>query len=563
MVLLLLGKIKSFYVETAIVIVNRPSLHIFSIQEGRALKVNYLIGTDIGTSGTKSILMDTAGHLISQDLEEYNVLTPHPLWAEQWPDVWINAVKVSIRKTVAQAHIDPQDIKGMGISGLYGGSGVPLDAEMNPVRPDLIWMDRRAQEETEWVKQHIDNIRLTTITGNDIVDPYYGYTKILWIKNHEPENWRKIHLFLPPNNYAIYQLTGKVSIDHSAAGNIGGLYDINTHSWSEEMLEAMHIPAHMMPTPIVDSTTIVGGLTAEAAHELGLTPGTPIVSGGVDVGAANLGMGVFKPGKYVAAIGSSMNAALVSKKPINLQKLIVWPYPYDSEHLVYNFSGSATAGAITKWFRDNLGEKEVESQTNGGDNAYAALNKKSENIIPGSEGLIVLPYFMGERAPIWNPDAKGLIFGLSLFHTKAHLYHAFQEAVCYALRHSIESTGRDLGDYIIIAGGVTHSPQWVQMFADVTGYAVRTPLENAEANLGDVMLAGIGTGLLTVEDVQKWSILGKRMTPDPIRHDIYSKYYDLYRKLYLDLQEDMHDLSEVDKNAHHLMSKKIDHHDNY
>lgn len=507
--------------------------------------MNYLIGTDIGTSGTKSILMDTEGHLIAQDLEEYDVLTPKPLWAEQWPDVWVKGVKDSIRAVVKAAKLNPEDIKGIGISGLYGGSGVPLDEHMKPVRPDLIWMDRRAQAETDWVKSHISPERLTEITGNDVADPYYGYTKILWIKNHEPENWQKIRLFLPPNNYAIYELTGQISIDHSAAGNLGGLYDINTNTWSQEMLDAMGIPASMMPDSIVDSTTIVGGLTAEAAADLGLKPGTPIVPGGVDVGAANIGMGVFEPGRYVAAIGSSMNAALVSETPIKGQGLIVWPYPYDSKHLVYNFSGSATAGAITKWFRDNLGEKEVQDQAAGGVNAYVALDELSKDISVGSDGLIVLPYFMGERAPVWNSDAKGLIFGLSLVHTKAHLYHAFQEAVCYALRHSIESTGRDLGDYIVIAGGVTNSKRWVQMFADVTGYAVRTPIEDAEANLGDVMLAGLGTDTLTVDDVQKWQVLGPKVEPDPKRHEAYNKYYALYRKLYQDLEGDMHTLTEI------------------
>ncbi|MTV81488.1 FGGY-family carbohydrate kinase [Secundilactobacillus folii] len=515
--------------------------------------MQYLIGTDIGTSGTKSILMDTTGKLLAQDLEEYDVLTPKPLWAEQWPDVWVKGVKDSIRAVVKESGVSPDDIKGIGISGLYGGSGVPVDADMKPVRPDLIWMDRRAQEETEWVKSHISTEKLTEITGDDVVDPYYGYTKILWIKNHEPENWRKIRMFLPPSNFAIYQLTGAVCIDHTAAGNLGGLYDINTHTWSKELLKDMGIPESMMPEPIVDSTTIVGGITKEAAADLGVNEGTPVVSGGVDVGAANVGMGVFEPGRYVAAIGSSMNAALVSKDPIKGQGLIVWPYPYKSENLVYNFSGSATAGAITKWFRDNLGEKEVAEQENGGDNAYVALGKEAHDISVGSDGLVVLPYFMGERAPVWNSDAKGMIFGLSLVHTKAHLFHAFQEAVCYALRHSIESTGRDLGDYIVIAGGVTNSPDWVQMFADVTGYAVRTPIENAEANLGDVMLAGLGTGILTVNDVQKWQVLGDKIEPNKRRHEAYNKFYKLYRQLYKDLEGDMHTLTQITKESEALL----------
>lgn len=507
--------------------------------------MKYLIGTDIGTSGTKSILMDTNGKLLAQDLEEYDVLTPKPLWAEQWPNVWLKGVKDSIREVVKKSGVDAKNIVGVGISGLYGGSGIPVDKNMEPVRPDLIWMDRRAAKETEWVKQNVDLARLSEITGNDVVDPYYGYTKVLWIKNHEPENWQKTKLFLPPNNYVIYKLTGTVSIDYSAAGNIGGFYDINEGTWSKEMLDAMGVPMDKMPQKFVDATEIAGYLTDEVASDLGLTPHTPVIAGGVDVGAANIGMGVLEPGRYVAAIGSSMNAALVSDKPIKGKGLIVWPYPYKSRDLVYNFSGSATAGAITKWFRDNFAGLEVEAQKNGGDNAYVALGKEADKLPAGSEGLVVLPYFMGERAPIWNSDAKGTIFGLSLVHTKAHVYHAFQEAVCYALRHSIESTGENLGDYIVIAGGVTQSPAWVQMFADVTGYAVRTPVENAEANLGDVMLAGIATDTLTVDQVQQWQVLGDKVEPNPKNHEVYNQYYRLYRKLYTDLGTDMKELSKI------------------
>lgn len=159
--------------------------------------MDYLIGTDVGTSGTKSILMDTAGNLIAQDLQEYDVLTPRPLWAEQWPGVWLEAAKNSIRGTVEKADVDPADVKGLCVSGLYGGSGVPLDEHMEPVRPCLIWMDRRAGEQEAWVKAHVDQAKLKRITHNG-TDPYYGYTKILWIRDNDPENWAKTRLFLPP-----------------------------------------------------------------------------------------------------------------------------------------------------------------------------------------------------------------------------------------------------------------------------------------------------------------------------------------------------------------------------
>lgn len=410
--------------------------------------MNYLIGTDIGTSGTKSVLMDTSGKLIAQSLVEYDVLTPKPLWAEQWASVWLAAAKQSIKQVVTNSGVTPTDIKGIGISALYGGSGIPVDAEGKEVRPTLIWMDRRAEEQVQWVKDHIDLQKLSDITGNDVVDPYYGYTKILWIKQNEPENWAQIKELLPPDTFIVKDLTGNTAVNYSAAGNIGGVYDINENTWSDDLLAELDIPRSMMPDRLVDATEIVGTITTKAAEETGLPVGTPVIVGGVDVGAANVGMGVLEPGRYVAAIGTSMNAALVSEEPIKDQGLIVWPYPYKSEKLNYNFSGSATAGAITKWFRDNFAELEVSEQKAGGRNAYAVLSERAKDIPAGSNGLVVLPYFMGERAPVWNSDAKGVLFGLSLAHNKEHIYHAFQEAVAYALRHSIELTGQDLGDYI-------------------------------------------------------------------------------------------------------------------
>lgn len=509
--------------------------------------MNYLIGTDIGTSGAKSVLMDTTGQLIAQALVEYDVLTPKHLWAEQWAQVWLKAAKQTIQQVVEKSGVDASDIKGVGISALYGGAGVPVDENGEEVRPTLIWMDRRAEEQVEWVKNNIDLKKLSDITGNDVVDPYYGYTKILWIKDNEPENWQRIKEFLPPDTFIVKDLTGVTAVNYSAAGNIGGVYDINRGVWSDEMLAALDIPRSMMPDNLVAANEIAGHITEEAAAELGLVAGTPVIVGGVDVGAANVGMGVLEPGRYVAAIGTSMNAALVSEKPIKDKGLIVWPYPYKSQELNYNFSGSATAGGITKWFRDNFAQLDVENQKNGGPNAYVALGEQAKDIPAGSDGLVVLPYFMGERAPVWNSDAKGLLFGLSLSHSKAHVYHAFQEAVAYALRHSIELMDEDLGDYIVIAGGVTNSSDWVQMFADVTGYAVRTPVEDAEANLGDVILAGLATDTLSLDQVKEWQVLGEKVIPNPERHATYDKYFALYQKLYTDLKEDMTILSEINK----------------
>jgi len=171
------------------------------------------------------------------------------------------------------------------------------------------------------------------------------------------------------------------------------------------------------------------------------------------------------------------------------------------------------------------------------------LDKQAEKIPAGSEGLIVLPYFMGERSPVWDTYAKGVIFGLSLMHTKAHIYRAFLEAVAYSLRHTMESTGEDLGAYILLAGGVTKSKLWKQIFADVTGYSIVCPINDVEANLGDVMLAGLGTGLLTLDDVRSWQVLGDKIEPNPEMHEKYNEYYEMYHRIYNSLKGDMKAMS--------------------
>lgn len=506
--------------------------------------MKYLLGTDIGTSGTKTVLMDIKGNLISKDLQEYDVLTPKPLWAEQWPDVWLTATKASIKNAVEKSGIAPEEIKGIAISGLYGGSGIPLDENMEPIRPCMIWMDRRAEEETKWALENIGEEKLLEITHNG-ADPYYGYTKILWYKNHEPENWKKTKLFLPPNDYVIYKLTGKVAIDYSSAGNIGGIFDMNTRTWSKELMDAMGIPMSMMPENIVESTDIVGGLTAEAAAELGLCEGMPVIASGIDCGAANIGLGVFQSGRYAAAIGTSMCAALISDQPVKGKGLIVWPYLYDAKNLSYYFAGGATAGAIVKWFRNTLADLEVKEEAEGGRPAYDVLNEQAAQIPAGSEGLIVLPYFMGERSPVWDSDAKGTIVGLSLMHTKAHLYRAFLEAVAYSLKDAMLATGDDLGEYILLAGGVTKSKLWRQIFADVTGYPVVCPLQDVEANMGDVMLAGIGTGILTFEEVKKWQVLDEKIMPNPENQKKYEAYFKLYKNFYHSMKDTMKEMTEV------------------
>ncbi len=320
---------------------------------------------------------------------------------------------------------------------------------------------------------------------------------------------------------------------------------MNERKWSEELMDHMGIPKERMPQKIVESTDIVGGLTDEMAEKLGLMPNMPVIAGGIDCGAANIGLGILEPGVYAAAIGTSMCAALISDKPVKGRGLIVWPYLYNARKLSYCFAGGNTAGAIVKWFRNTIADSEYEKELAGGTNAYDILNQQAAKIPAGSEGLVVLPYFMGERSPVWDSDAKGTILGLSLTHTKGHLYRAFLEAVAYSLRDAMEASGKELGEYILIAGGVTKSAVWKQIFADVTGYPVVCPIHDTEANMGDVILAGIGTGTLTYEDVKKWQVLDEKIMPDAKNHETYNQYFNIYKSMYENLKKNMKQLSDI------------------
>ncbi len=270
--------------------------------------MDYVIGVDIGTQSTKALLVDQHGAIVAQHASSYQPDTPKPLWAEQWPAVWLKAVVECIAACVGKAKeagVAAKSIKAVCVSSLYGGSGIPVDSEMRPLYPCLIWMDRRATDQVEWVRGNIDLERLYAITGNG-VDSYYGYTKMLWLRDHEPDVWAHTRYFLPPNAYVIYMLTGEVAVDHSSAGNIGGIYDIAKRDWSDEALDMLGIPATMMPERLVESSDVVGGLLSQWAEQLGLEAGTAIVAGGVDAAVATFAAGVTRAGQHVAMIGTSM-----------------------------------------------------------------------------------------------------------------------------------------------------------------------------------------------------------------------------------------------------------------
>lgn len=497
----------------------------------------YVIGVDIGTQSTKALVLDATGSIVAGHDHEYQPDTPKPLWAEQDARVWLDAVRICIAAAIEKAadavpDFRPGQVAGLCVSSLYGGSGVPVDASGEPLHPCLIWMDRRADWQVEEVRRRLDVAALMDVTGNG-VDSYYGFTKMLWLQVHRPDVWRRARHLLPPNAYVVHQLTGTVAVDHSSAGNIGGIYDLRRRSWSVEMMESLGIRRDLMPDRLVGSSEVVGALLPAWASELGLAAGTPVVAGGVDAAVATFAAGATRPGHHVAMIGTSMCWGAVTPDIDARHGLVSMPNVVNGDRDLYAFGGAITAGAAANWFRSLFGQHGL---------SFAELDAEARAVPAGSDGLVFLPYLMGERSPIWDSRASGAFVGLNLYHGRGHLFRAVLEGVAFALRHNIE-TGRSavsaLDDVLTVVGGASRSPLWTQIIADVTGYPIRTIPRNVEAALGAGRLAALGVGL---EAGLAPATLVDEAVPDHAAQDAYGRAFEIYLDLYPALKPDMHRL---------------------
>nr|WP_315428911.1 FGGY-family carbohydrate kinase [uncultured Albidiferax sp.] len=504
-----------------------------------------VIGVDIGTQSTKAVLVRADGQILAQHAQSYQVETPKPLWAQQWPDVWLDAVVSCIKGVLAHAVPTQTAIKSICVSSLYGGSGIPVDAQGEALYPCLIWMDRRAQDEVRWVRDHVDLERLFDITGNG-VDSYYGYTKMLWLREKEPAIWARTQQFLPPNSYVNARLTGEVAVDHSSAGNIGGVYDVKARGWSAEALQMLGIPLHMMPARLVESSGVVGPLLPAWAERLGLPAGIPVVAGGVDAAVATLAAGAAQPGNHVAMIGTSMCWGTVRPSVDARHGLISMPHVFNGGQDLYVFGGAITAGASVTWFRETFCQAEIAAGKALGVDPHSLLEKDAAPLPPGSDGLLFLPYLMGERSPVWDAQASGSFVGLGLHHGRPHLYRAVLEGVTYALRHNIEAGVKgiaQLDERLVVVGGASHSDMWMQIIADVTGRPVYTLADDVEASLGAAMLAAFGAGLISADAVRKgWVTPRLRTEPQAEAHAAYNHFFQQYVDLYPALKHTMHRL---------------------
>ncbi len=508
--------------------------------------MSYLIGIDIGTSGTKTVLFAENGTPIASSTVEYPLYQPKNGWAEQDPADWWRAVCETSSAVIAKAGIDAGEIKGIGLSGQMHGL-VMLDKDGNVIRNSIIWCDGRTGAECKYITETIGKERLIEISANPALT---GFTagKILWVRNNEPQNFERCAKMMLPKDYIRFMLTGEFATEVSDASGMN-LMDVPARDWSDEILSKLQIDRATLGR-MYESCEVTGTVTETAAKLTGLRAGTPVVGGAGDNMAAAVGTGVVAAGKAFTTIGTS---GVIFAHSDNVT--------IDPGGRVHTFcaavpgawtvmSCSLAAGLSLKWYRDNFCKAEMEAAEGMDVDSYILLNEQIAKVPIGSDKLIYAPWLMGERSPLLDENARGLFFGLSARHTKYNLLRAVMEGVSFSQRQCLD-VFREMGvpfSNMLATGGGGKSPLWRQMLADIYGCDVTT-LETSEGPaLGVAILAGVGAGVYSSVPEACEAVIKTKTVQQPVAENSreYEKFYNIYNKLYPSLKDTFLELAEIE-----------------
>jgi xylulokinase len=491
----------------------------------------YLLGIDVGTTGTKALLVDADGAVRASATTEYPMYTPQPLWAEQDPADWWAGTVASIRRVLDEGGVPPAAVAGVGLTGQMHGL-VLLDGQGEVLRPCIMWNDQRTAAQCAAITDKVGADEVLRLTGNPVL-PGFTAPKIVWVREHEPEIYAQAAKVLLPKDYVRYRLTGGFFSEVSGASGTS-LFDVGRRRWSEEMLQAVGVPRQWLPE-VTESPVVSARVSAQAAAETGLLEGTPVAGGGGDQAAQAVGTGIVAEGVVSATLGTSGVVFAASDT-----------YRVEPEGRLHAFCHAVpgmwhlmgvmlSAGGSFRWYRDALGELELAQAEASGRDPYELLTEAAAGVEPGCEGLLFLPYLSGERTPYPDPNARGVFFGLTLRHAKAHMTRAVLEGVSYGLRDSLElmrGLGLSIGQ-VRASGGGARSPLWRQMLADVFDTPIVTVDVTEGAAYGAALLAGVGAGVYPgVPAACDAAIrVTGRTEPGPAAA-VYADYYPHYRALY-------------------------------
>lgn len=505
--------------------------------------MSYIIGVDIGTSGTKTVLFDESGKVIASKTIEYPMYQPKNGYAEQDPKDWADATVNTLKAVVSQSGVSKDDIKGIGLSGQMHGL-VMLDKDNEVIRNSIIWCDQRTAKEVEEMNAKLGERKLIEITANPALT---GWTaaKILWVKNNEPENYEKCRHILLPKDYIRFILTGEYATEVSDASGMQ-LLDVPNRCWSDEILSTLGIDKSLLGK-VYESCEVTGTLTKKMAELTGLNEGTIVVGGAGDNAAAAVGTGVVEDGKAFTTIGTSgvvfAHTSSISIDALGRVHTCCAAVP-GAWHVMGVTQG---AGLSLKWFRDNFCGSEKETAKLMGVDEYYLMDKEAESVEVGSNRLLYLPYLMGERTPHLDPNARGVFFGLSAMHTKKDMLRAVMEGVSYSLRDCVEVFREmkiNINDMMACGGGGS-SPLWRSMLADLYNCPVKTLASKEGPALGVALLASVGAGIYSSVGEACKQVIEINKTQEPNVQNVgeYEKYYRLYREIYPALKDSFSKLS--------------------
>src|SRR6202048_4302927 len=449
-----------------------------------------LLGIDVGTGGTRAVLLDELGRVLgAAKAERAPMASPELGWAEQDPCDWWRAACVAIAECVRQASASANEIAAIGLSGQMHGL-VLLDTAGGVVRPALLWCDQRTEEECRAITERVGAKRLIDLVANPALT---GFTlpKIWWVRAHEPEPWSRVRSIMLPKDYVRFKLTGTRATDVAdASGTL--LFDVVNRRWSAEMLQASDLRAEILPE-VFESHEVSGRVLKDGAGASGLRDGTPVVAGGGDQAAGAVGMGIVEPGNVSATIGTSGVVFAATRSPVGETQGRIHTFCHAIPGCWHVMGVTQGAGLSLRWFRDQF----------GGGASYDALMKEAAAAPAGAEGLLWAPYIMGERTPHLDPNARGALVGLTAQHTRAHVIRAILEGVAFSLRDTL-TIFRALGvpvKSIRLGGGGARSPLWQQIQADIYGMPVDLIEAEEGAAYGAALLAGVGAGVWQSVDI--------------------------------------------------------------
>ena len=494
--------------------------------------MRYLIGVDLGTSATKTVLFDEEGQIIASAAKEYPLSQPENGWAEQDPHDWADATEETIRSVLKVSEVAPEDVKGIGISGQMHGL-VMLDAQNEVIRPSIIWCDQRTGEECKEITRRVGLDRLMAITANPALTGFTA-SKILWVRNHEPKNYARCRHILLPKDYVRFTMTGDYATDVSDASGMQ-LLDIPHRCWSQEVLEKLEIDPAWLPK-VYESPEVTGQITKAFAERTGLSPKTVVVGGAGDNAAAAVGTGVVREGRAFTTIGTSGVVFAHMNTPHIDPKGRVHTFCCAVPGAWHVMGVTQAAGLSLRWFRDNLADVYKLRAEKEGVSAYDLMNEDVEKTPRGSRRLIYLPYLMGERTPHLNPNCRGVFFGLSAIHTKADMLRAVMEGVSYSLC-DCQQILREMKvntQAMMACGGGAKSAVWRRILANVLDLPLEA-VENEEGpGLGGAILSMVACGAYDNVDTAAKAIVRVRETetPDPELVAKYNARYQYFKKLY-------------------------------